>query len=75
MKQQTLAFKKEVQSELLVVGGCPCAYIYAQMLFTNKLGLVFQKDLVLDFGMFGFVNLTNFSKVANSPKSFQSLLI
>lgn len=68
MKQKTLAFKEQVQSELLVVGGRPCACIYAQMLFTNKLGLVFQNDLAPDFGVFGFVNLTNISKVVNSPK-------
>lgn len=68
MKQQTLAFKEQVQSELLVLGGCPCACIHAQMLFTNKLGLVFQKDLAPDFGVFGFVNFTNLSKVANFPQ-------
>lgn len=68
MKHQTLAFREQVQSELLVMGGCPCACIYAQMLFTNKLGLVFQNYLAPDFGVFGFVNLTNLSKVANSSK-------
>lgn len=67
MKQQTLAFKEQVQSELLVVGECPFVCIYAQMLFTNKLWL-FQKDLAPDFGVFGFVNWS-LSKVANSLKN------
>lgn len=49
------------------MGGCPCAYIYAQMLNTNKLGLVFQKDLAPGFGVFGFLK-TNLTKVANSPQ-------
>lgn len=75
MKEQTLAFKEQVQSKLLVVRGCPCACIYAQMLFTNKLGLVCQNYLAPDFGVFGFVNLTDLSKVANSPQKLSIPLI
>jgi len=59
-KQQTLAFKEQVRSELLVMGAYSCAYLYAQRLLTKILVFVFQKDLMPDFGVFGFVNNKSF---------------
>lgn len=51
-------------------GGWIVMCIHKRTDVTNKLGFVFQKDLMPDFGVFGFVNLTHLSNVIIHRKVF-----